>query len=80
MIANYTSEKLRASHANTDDLGGKDLKILDIIKIFEITRLKPRVFQTTHDIENFEIFTTNGLSIDTLYLTASIKFDCMISI
>ena len=44
---------------NTEPIGGEDLKILDIMNSLE----KPRIFQTMNDIENFEIFTTNGFSI-----------------
>ena len=55
-FAQDTSEKMKVSNANTEPLDGKDLKIIDIIHSLE----KPRYFQTIHDIENFEIFSTMG--------------------
>ena len=51
------------SNANTKPIGGEDLKILDIMNSLEKSEAKPRIFQTMNDIENFEIFTTNGFSI-----------------
>ena len=51
------------SNANTKPIGGEDLKILDIMNSLEKSEAKPRIFQTTNDIENFKIFSTNGFSI-----------------
>ena len=64
-----TSEKSMLSNANTKPIGGKDLKILDIIRSLENPRLCLGFFQTTHDIENFKIFTTNGFSIVSIFAT-----------
>ena len=58
-----TTEKKMLSNANTKPIGGKDLKILDIIHSLENPRLRLGFFQTIHDIENFKIFSTNGFSI-----------------
>ena len=58
-----TSEKRMLSNPNTEPIGGRDIEILDIICSLENPWLRLEFFQTTHDIENFMIFTTNGFSI-----------------
>ena len=59
------------SNANTKPIGGEDLKILDIIHSLENPRLRLGFFQTTHDIENFKIFSTNGFNIVSFHMAAS---------
>ena len=67
-LSEDTSEKSMLSNANTKPIGGKDLKILDIIRSLENPRLRLGFFQTTHDIENFKIFTINEFSIVSLQM------------
>ena len=50
------------SNANTKPIGGKDLKILDIIHSLENPRLRLGFFQTIHDTERNVVTGTSCLS------------------